>query len=89
MPGRALLAALVFFVVINVRSAAAAEGVSLASIGYTMLRWLDRAEIAHHNLSVEVDPPAFPPGLSTRSPSSPGAAGTSTSSWAWTPSSSG
>lgn len=59
MPGRALLAALVFFVVINATLSPAAEGVSLASIGYTMLRWLDRAEITHHNLSVEVDPLAL------------------------------
>src|SRR5690606_8224984 len=59
MPGRALLAALVFFIAINAALSPAAEGVSLASIGYTMLRWLDRAEITHHNLSVEVDPLAL------------------------------
>lgn len=29
---------------------------SLASLGYTVLRWLDRAEIVRHDLSVEVDP---------------------------------
>ena len=30
---------------------------SLASIGYTVLRWLDRADILHHDLTARIDPP--------------------------------
>ena len=53
---RALAAVLV--VALMVAVSAPAHG-SLASIGYTVLRWLDRAQIVHHDLVVEVDPPRF------------------------------
>ena len=32
---------------------------SLASIGYTVLRWLDRADILHHDLVARIDPPGW------------------------------
>jgi len=32
---------------------------SLASIGYTMLGWLDRADILHHDLTARIDPPRW------------------------------
>ena len=44
------LAAFVFAVITPICEA------SLASLGYTVLRWLDRGEIVHHDLWVEVDP---------------------------------
>lgn len=53
---RALAAVLV--VALMVAVSAPAHG-SLASIGYSVLRWLDRAQIVHHDLVVEVDPPRF------------------------------
>lgn len=32
---------------------------SLASIGYTVLRWLDRADIVHHRIVARIDPPEW------------------------------
>lgn len=53
--GRILLVALILVSMSLPMSPPA--GASLASIGYTALRWLERAQIIHHDISVEVDPP--------------------------------
>lgn len=56
MRGRLWRRLIAVFIVVMVSSPAYG---SLASIGYTVLRWLDRAEIIHHDLSIEVDPARF------------------------------
>lgn len=50
---------MVALAVVMVAAVGAPAHGSLASIGYTVLRWLDRAEIVHHDIEIEVDPPRF------------------------------